>query len=182
MSASVEAEVENVYRSLPCEILVPPQYTDPSLDGMVLNPWNEAAIRNAACGPAAMVALGRYHFGEQSATLRDVVKLAWDAGVWDPGVGMHGAAQLYLLGCTVLPIVLEWTYSWDRVDDLLLRGMPLVIDTPAHYFVIDAKFGQDYHVGNSGRAFKAGDAWLSQSKMENLAGQLRAIIYMKDGA
>ena len=66
----------------------------------------------------------------------------------------------------------------DVIAKDIALGNPVILDTPAHYFVADAfdpTTGR-FHVGNSGTAFKAGSAWLSLNEMQRLAGPVRAAV------
>lgn len=149
--------------------LVPNQF-DPNLT---------PAEQYAACGPAAAVALARS--AGQDPTLRAVVDLARTNYLWDPEVGMYGADAerelLYLLG---LNATLERTSDWAQVVARVREGIPVVVDTPAHYFVAsgyDETTGELF-LGFSGTAFKAGSRWMTPEAMEAMAGRVRGMLYL----
>ncbi|HYE76679.1 MAG TPA: C39 family peptidase, partial [bacterium] len=139
-----------------------------------------AAEAMAACGPAAAVAFARAT--GRNPTLREAVDLARSNRLWDANTGMYGpGAQQQLLNQMGVPARLEHSVDWSRIRAEVQRGNPVIVDTPAHYFVVtdyNPQTGQ-YLFGASGTAFRRGSAWMTPAQMETVAeGRARATLYL----
>lgn len=131
----------------------------------------------AACGPAAAAAGSGY-------SVKQATDIAIQHGLWDENVGMHGpAAQaqlMTLLGTPAQQTGVDWNMAVQQVS----AGRPVVLDTPGHYFYIDAYNPQtrQYHTGTSGSdllQFGKGGDWLTQQQIDSARvsqGPVRSMI------
>lgn len=149
--------------------LTPDQFGDRQLS------LQEAA---SACGPAAAVAFARYY--GRTPTLREATDLGLRNGWWDAQNGMHGPqAQVQLLQSYGLPATFAPLPDWRQIEGRARAGVPTIISTPNHYFVVsayDPNTGR-YFAGNSGTAMRGGGAWLTADDITRLGGQINGVIY-----
>src|SRR3990167_2154222 len=157
------ADVPAVQAAVRATPLQPPNQFDPSLTP-------EEAY--AACGPAAAIvfaqAVGRYP------TLREAVELARSVG-WTTQNGMAGPhSEQSLLAKLGVSAHVENGVDWNRIQADVLSGNPVIIDTPAHYFVAtayDPETGK-YYFGHSGTAIRGGSQWMRPDEIPRISGSL----------
>jgi hypothetical protein len=132
----------------------------------------------AACGPAAAVAVAR--FLGRSPTVAEALQQAKQVG-WTSRGGMNGIVnEKRLLDGMHISSQLETSLSWRHVQSDASRGSPVIISTPNHYFVVDdydPVTGQ-YHVGQSGLAFRGGAEWMTAQLIQQLGGGLNGGLYI----
>jgi hypothetical protein len=132
----------------------------------------------AACGPVAAVAFARA-FG-RNPTVREAMDLAKQTG-WTAAGGMNGVAnEQRLLGRLGVPTRLETSVNWDRLQDQAKTGIPAILSTEHHYWVIDAYDAQRgaFHVGQSGLAYRGGAEWMTAAEISRLGGSLNGALYL----
>ncbi len=150
---------------------------------MVPNQWDPSLspqAQAAACGPAA--AVGFCRFRGIYPTLTYAVEVAAALG-WTTEHGMPGpASEIELLAALRVPAKLWWGLDLSVVIGECLRGRPVILDTPAHYFEVNAydEATGAFHAGYSGLAFRKGSRWMQISEMEALAGSVRATIMLEE--
>lgn len=136
--------------------------TVPNQFGIGLSQADAAAF----CGPVAAMALAA-RYGNGNIPLDAVRQAAVESG-WTPQNGMAGVASEQKLAEKLgVKTRLEQNVDWSNVQHDAQNGNPVVISTPAHYFVIDAydpKTGS-YHVGQSGLALRGGSDWMTPEQM-----------------
>jgi hypothetical protein len=153
----------------------------PSQFALGLNP----ADAYAACGPTAAIAFGRWFGVELPVTT--VMSVA-SRGLWDATIGMHGvAAEQMMLANLRLSSRLEPVVSWSHVTAEASLGRPVILDTPGHYYFVDAydPASGRYHVGTSGTDLRGGTEWMSAAQINAMPisrGSVRAAIYADTAA
>lgn len=85
-----------------------------------------------------------------------------------------------LLDSTYIPSQLETSLSWVHVQSDASRGTPVIISTPNHYWVVDDydPVSGQYHVGQSGLAFRGGAEWMTAECIQQLGGGLNGGLYI----
>jgi hypothetical protein len=137
----------------------------------------------SACGPAAAIAFARST--GRNPTPQEAVTLARQVG-WNPQQGMAGPqSQVALLKQMGVAATMTQGVDWERVKVEAAAGRPVIIDSPAHYFVVE---GYDpatnrFNFGNSAaRALRkaGGNAWWRPEDLGNLidGGTPRSAIYL----
>jgi Mannosyl-glycoprotein endo-beta-N-acetylglucosaminidase len=132
----------------------------------------------AACGPVAAVAFARA-FG-RNPTVREAMDLAKQTG-WTAAGGMNGVAnEQRLLGRLGVPTRLEASTSWDRLQQQVGKGSPVILSTEHHYWVLDAYDPQRgaFHVGQSGLAYRGGAEWMTAADISRLGGSINGALYL----
>jgi len=107
-------------------------------------------------------------------TLRQVLDLAKTVG-WTSQGGMNGVGnQKRLLEKMGIPTSLDCARGWDYVVETAAAGTPVAISTPGHYFVADGydPRTRQFHVGESGTAYRNGKEWMTREEIENLSGRM----------
>jgi hypothetical protein len=122
------------------------------------------------CGPIAAVAASRAM--GKPVSLEQARSVALQGGNYTPGDGMHGAeSEVRLLKDLGIPSHTETPVNWDEVKEQLKAGKPVIISTPAHYFVIEGyneKTGK-FDCGNSALAMKASGGTQTELSPSELA-------------
>ncbi|HYH98495.1 C39 family peptidase [Hyalangium sp.] len=122
------------------------------------------------CGPIAAVAASRAT--GKPVSLEQARSVALQGGNYTPGDGMHGAeSEVRLLKDLGIPSHTETPVNWDKVKEQLQAGKPVIISTPAHYFVIEGyneKTGK-FDCGNSALAMKASGGTQTELSPSELA-------------
>lgn len=136
------------------------------------------------CGPVAAAAFlrrtGRLPGREEAEAMR----VAQEKGYWQPGRGMGGPGTTSAL-LTDLGVAnrKEDTVDWEKVRADVLRGNPVIMDTPGHLWVIegyDPATGR-FNFGESAKFLKAagGNSWFRPEEIAGLGmGAPRAAIYL----
>jgi Mannosyl-glycoprotein endo-beta-N-acetylglucosaminidase/Peptidase_C39 like family len=132
----------------------------------------------AACGPVAAVAFARA-FG-RNPSVREAMDLAKQTG-WTAAGGMNGVAnEQRLLGRLGVPTRLDTSVQWDRLQDQVAHGNPVILSTEHHYWVIDAYDAQRgaFHVGQSGLAYRGGAEWMTAADISRLGGSINGALFL----
>ncbi|MBV9579361.1 MAG: glucosaminidase domain-containing protein [Chloroflexi bacterium] len=131
----------------------------------------------AACGPVAAIAFSQVY--GRTPTPAEAMDLAKQSG-WTAAGGMNGIAnEKRLLDKMGLPSQLEIGANWDHIQADANQHEPVILSTPGHYFVIDGydpKTGA-YHVGQSGKVYRAGSDWMTAGQIEALGGMPSGALY-----
>jgi hypothetical protein len=132
----------------------------------------------AACGPVAAVAVARW-LG-RNPTVTEALNTARSTG-WTTAGGMNGVAnEKRLLDAMHVPAQLEMPVNWRHIQSDASAGTPVILSTPRHYWVIDdynPATGQ-YHVGQSGLAFRGGAEWMTAAQIQQLGGAANGVLYI----
>ncbi|MCW2925817.1 MAG: Peptidase like family [Thermoleophilia bacterium] len=134
---------------------------------------------DAACGPAAAVAISRF-LGKDldiDTAVNEAEKVGWTAND-----GMAGpASEQKLLSNLGIKSHLEEGVDWEKVKKTVMAGTPVIIDTPTHYWVAeryDPKTGR-FDFGKSGSVFKNEDrTWYTPEEMKAHGAGARAAIFI----
>jgi hypothetical protein len=132
----------------------------------------------AACGPVAAVAFARA-FG-RNPTVREAMDLAKQTG-WTAAGGMNGVAnEQRLLGRLGVPTRLETSTTWDHLQEQVGKGIPVILSTDHHYWVMDAYDPRRgaFHVGQSGLAYRGGAEWMTSAEISRLGGSINGALYL----
>ena len=131
----------------------------------------------AACGPVAAIAFAQAYGRMPSPT--EAMALAKQSG-WTAAGGMNGIAnEKRLLDKLGLPARLEYGVNWETVKAEAVARNPVIISTPAHYWVVDdfdPKTGK-YHVGQSGKAYRGGSDWMTAEQIAQIGGGQNGALY-----
>jgi LysM repeat protein len=65
--------------------------------------------------------------------------------------------------------------SWQRIDQELAAGRPVVVSTRAHYFVISGKDERGYNMGSTGQKVGGGTHW-SQADLNRYSSQHTLVV------
>lgn len=135
----------------------------------------------ALCGPAAAVMFA--NFMGRNPTLSEAWDMAAKAKLWTPG-GMGGPeSQQKLLSLMGVPTKLENGVNWNRVQQEVDGGNPVIVSSPGsdgHYWQILGYRASDgkYFVGPSGSVYRGGSEWLSPEQMGQLSTTPDATLYI----
>ena len=132
----------------------------------------------AACGPVAAVAIAR--FLGRNPTVVEALQTAKQTG-WTSSGGMNGIAnEKRLLDAMHIPAQMELPVNWRHVQTDASRGTPVIVSTPNHYWVVDDydPLTREYHVGQSGLAFRGGAEWMTAERIQQLGGGINGALYI----
>src|SRR5207245_6772567 len=95
--------------------------------------------------------------------------------------GMNGIAnEKRLLDAMHIPAQMELPVNWRHVQTDASRGTPVIVSTPNHYWVVDDydPVTREYHVGQSGLAFRGGADWMTAERIQQLGGGANGALYI----
>src|SRR5207245_11048516 len=94
--------------------------------------------------------------------------------------GMNGIAnEKRLLDAMHIPAQMELPVNWRHVQTDASRGTHVIVSTPNHYWVVDDydPLTREYHVGQSGLAFRGGAEWMTAERIQPLGGGINGALY-----
>ena len=94
---------------------------------------------------------------------------------------MNGIAnEKRLLDAMHIPAQMELPVNWRHVQTDASRGTPVIVSTPNHYWVLDDydPLTREYHVGQSGLAFRGGAEWMTAERIQQLGGGINGALYI----
>lgn len=135
--------------------------------------FNAEAI-SAICGPIA--AQGISEGLGKSVSLVDVESIASKIGAYSRGAGVFGTAAFEKILSAIG--IDSRTASFQEAVDAAMKGIPVAISTPLHYFLAQGfdSATQQFIVGNTGTALKRGTEKMTAAAIEGVAGAATYII------
>lgn len=128
------------------------------------------------CGVTASIALMRAAGldGDQAAMFRDAqTRGAHNGSEWNGPGSMPGYLESFGVKAHTEPM------SWQRIDQELAAGRPVVVSTRAHYFVISGKDERGYNTGSTGQKVGGGTHW-SQADLNRYSSQHTLVVLDPD--
>lgn len=124
------------------------------------------------CGVTASLALMRAVGldGDQAAMFRDAqARGAHNGSEWAGPGSMPGYLKSFGVNAHTEPM------NWQRIDQELAAGRPVVVSTRAHYFVISGKDERGYNMGSTGEKVGGGTHW-SQADLNRYSSQHTMVV------